>query len=63
MYSPWVLNEKLDYKLEPAEQKDFHELVHQTYKAAIRDYDVERSRQTEWLQGYRIILFQNAASA
>jgi hypothetical protein len=46
-----ALTEKMDYKLGPAEQQVFHRLVYETCKAAIRQHDVARNRETKRVEG------------
>jgi hypothetical protein len=46
-----ALTETMNYKLEEAEQHAFHKLVYETCKAAIKQHDAVRDRETERLQG------------
>ena len=46
-----ALTEAMNYKLEEPEQHAFHQLVYETCKAAIKQHDAARDRETERLQG------------
>jgi hypothetical protein len=46
-----ALTETMNYKLGEAEQHAFHQLVYQTCKAAIKQHDTERDRETQRLRG------------
>lgn len=46
-----ALTDTMNGKLEPAEQRAFHHFVYETCKAAIKQHDTDRDRETQRLQG------------